>query len=645
MASFVDHLLKQLDIVEVISKYLTVTKSGKNYKCICPFHEDTNPSLVISPEKQIYKCFVCNEGGNALNFIFNYHRLTNPNFSKLDAIKEACTLANIELPANYQPKNKELNIPPETRKYYEMNDQVSKLYQAYLNSQKGQVAMKYLLEERHLNHKLIQDFQIGYAPKDNVIKEALMKMGYTEVEILENSLLNSYSSDFFKDRIIYPIKNREGYIVGFSGRTLSDNQGPKYLNSSESAIFQKSRLFYNLDKAKTSILKEKKLFIVEGFNDSISLSKAGYEYSIATMGTALTNDHVKILSDFQKFHDVKILYIADGDAAGRRALKENVTYLLNNGLKVSCIDITLPGMNKVDPDWLVINDIDKLTEMINNPKTLTQFIIDRQYIELGLDKAMNPHLIDDYCHQMTKEIAKESKLQQEVMSKYLSQKIGVNEDTIKEMVQSYETPVKDIVLQKESVIPQQSSNDSRITTSKGERNFYKNSKQDILVGQLAVSERIDQKTFNYYTNTLFQDPNALVLSETKQLDKLRTKHKFLSLKGRCVSCNITFMNNSVFAKQNDIQVYQNMIREIKKQIAEQLDIDPSNVDGIFAIHNNTKHRHMHVYVWQKKPIKSRLNIDKSFENKLAVHLKKEQFQIVKIEQQPHNLTLPLKFGV
>mgnify|MGYP002521251104 CR=1 FL=1 len=256
----ITEIRKKADIVEVIGSYINLAPQGKNYFGICPFHNDHSPSLSVSREKQIYKCFTCLASGNVFTFVQNYE-----NISFIEAVKKVADKINYKLDIKDKIVNK-------NSKYYELMDLSNKIFVNNLNSNLGLKAKEYLINERHLSEEAIKEFNIGLALNDNNLNKLLSSKGYSDKDIIEMSLANKTDTgllDMFRNRITFPICNHEGKIIAYSARIYQNEDTSKYINSKESVIFKKGYTFYNYDKCRLEALKTKSVILVEGQMDAI----------------------------------------------------------------------------------------------------------------------------------------------------------------------------------------------------------------------------------------------------------------------------------------------------------------------------------------------------------------------------------------
>lgn len=381
-----------VDIVDVIGNYLSLEKKGRNYVGICPFHQDTNPSLSVSPEKQIYKCFVCGNSGNAITFMKNYLHL-----DFLGAIEEVAKIGNIDL-SGYQRTTYEIKTDPRLEPLYKMNEEAEKIYSYYINTKEGILAKDYLTN-RHIDENIISKFKIGYAPKGNIIIKSLNNLKYSNIDIARSGLAIEATDyyDRFTDRIIFPIKNEHGRTIGFSGRIYIKGTGDsKYLNTNETEVFKKNEILYNYHSVKNEMKRGDSLIICEGFMDVIALAKAGINNAVALMGTALTNKHLRLLKRLTS----SIILCLDGDNAGKNATIKYLTALETNGFRCQVTDLP----NNLDPDEVLERQgKESLLKLINNPISPLEFKIKYYYERIDLN---NYESKKEYVYQIIPEIGK-----------------------------------------------------------------------------------------------------------------------------------------------------------------------------------------------------------------------------------------------
>ena len=355
-----------VDIVDVISNYIPLTAKGKNFFGVCPFHADHSPSMSVSKEKQIYKCFSCGATGTVFQFIMNYE-----NVGFIEAAKMLADRAGIPLSISGAKKNIDNN-----NELYEMYEISQKFYQNNINSEYGLAAKNYL-KDRGINKEIIKEFEIGLALKDNgVLANMLINKKYPIPLILESGLVidgDRGLHDIYHNRIMFPLYDLSGRIVGYSGRIYQTKEGSKYVNTRETKIFKKGELLYNYHRAKEEARQAKQIIIVEGFMDVIGLYKVGIKNVVATMGTAVTKEQALLMKRLAP----NIILCFDGDAAGAHATFACIDELNKIGIIPKVVRLE----DNLDPDEYVTKFGDKIKAKLDNPVSIIDFKL--QYLKNG----------------------------------------------------------------------------------------------------------------------------------------------------------------------------------------------------------------------------------------------------------------------
>ncbi len=341
----INQLLDLAHVEDVVGEFVTLKRRGSNMIGLCPFHNEKTPSFIVSPSKGIYKCFGCGQSGNSVGFVMEHEQLSYP-----DALRYLANKYNFTLEETKQT-DEEKQMLDERESLYAITNYALEYYQdQLLNTAKGKSIGLSYFKERGFSDQTISKFGLGYAPEGfhNLLNEATSKQ--FDVELLKKSGLiaekNGNQFDFFRDRVLFPIHNHAGKVVAFAGRTLkSDKKTPKYINSAESDIYHKSKVLYGLNFAKQEIRRKDNCLLVEGYTDVISLAQAGVNHVVATSGTSLTVDQVKLLQRYT--NNFTLLF--DGDAAGVKAALRGVDLILPEGVHVQVV--LLPEHH--DPDSLI----------------------------------------------------------------------------------------------------------------------------------------------------------------------------------------------------------------------------------------------------------------------------------------------------
>ncbi len=338
--SEINNLIEQTDIVSLVSKYVKLEKQGKNYKGCCPFHNEKTPSFIVSPEKHMFNCFGCHTGGNALEFIKKIENVEFP-----EAIRKLCEFNGVKYTnTNYKPDSNE--------KYYEILDTAKTFYNKFLlNDVSSKDALQYL-KDRGITEEIINDFEIGLSPNSyDTIYKVLTDMNYLELDIADCGLVNLGSNnkyhDFFVNRIMFPIKDHKNNTLGFSARIyVKDPNQPKYINTQDTKVYNKSNVLFNLNLAKNVITQKKRVILHEGQMDVIASYKSDLKEAVCALGSAIGDSQAKLLSKYTK----NIIIALDGDKAGIDSSIKAIDLFKRHGFDVHLV--LFP--DKMDPDEYVL---------------------------------------------------------------------------------------------------------------------------------------------------------------------------------------------------------------------------------------------------------------------------------------------------
>ena len=448
-----NEIRNSVNIVNVISSYINLIPKGKNYFGICPFHDDNNPSMSVSEDKQIYKCFSCGATGTVFKFIMDYENIT---FN--EAVKKVADIGGIKVNIGYKPKIKEES------KQYEIYDLSLKYYINNINTAKGKEAKEYL-KKRNISEEIIKEFQIGLSlNKSNTLANILIKK-YPEAELLKSGLIgkNDYGYyDLFYERIMFPLYNLNGKVVAYSGRIYNKEDNSKYFNTRETEIFKKGELLYNYHRAKDIARRKNQIIITEGFMDVIRLYAVDIKNVIATMGTAVTNIQANLIKKMAK----EIILCFDGDEAGEKATKSCIEELNKIGVTPKIVRLE----ENLDPDeYIQKYGKEAFQRKIDNPINVMDFEL--TYLKKGKDltsaedtaKYINEIIkeinkIDDEILKETtiKKIVEETKIDEYIIRKHLKEKPKkIKKVQNSQQISKYEKAEKNLVyymLKSEEVI-------------------------------------------------------------------------------------------------------------------------------------------------------------------------------------------------
>jgi len=368
--TFIDDLLTRVDIVDVIDSRVSLKKAGKSYKACCPFHNEKSPSFTVSPDKQLYHCFGCGASGSVIRFLMDYEHM-----EFVEAVEDLAKTAGVEVP--YEGSNRPKQNASKLYELHELMEQVCQFYTSQLNSHAHKAHAVDYLKKRGLSGQTAKAFDIGYAPPgwDNLLK----KFGsnpHTVKQLVDTGMLvvkdNGKTYDRFRERIMFPIRDRRGRVIAFGGRII-DEGVPKYLNSPETEIFHKSYELYGLNAVIKAGSAKENILVVEGYMDVVSLANRGVNNAVATLGTAITEQHIQVLVKQSN----AIVFCFDGDAAGKkaawRALETSLAYL-QKGMQFKFM--FLPDGE--DPDTMVSQlGADGFNELVDQAKPLSDFMLER----------------------------------------------------------------------------------------------------------------------------------------------------------------------------------------------------------------------------------------------------------------------------
>lgn len=555
----IDSILKSANIIDIISSYVPLTQKGKNYFGVCPFHEDHSPSMSVSAEKQIYKCFSCGAAGNVFTFVKDYE-----NVSFLEAVKivaDKCGLV-FQGSVNSTPKIQH------NKKEYEIMDLALKYYQNNLNTPSGIEAKDYL-KKRGLDEKVIKTFDLGLAlnSKDNSLNK-LFASKNIEVDTLYNlGLINrngSYINDVFQDRVMFPIHDIDGNVVGFTGRIYKNSDQAKYINSKESVIFKKGNILFNYHRAKQEIKRKKEIIIVEGNMDAIRLHSNGIQNVVALMGTSLTNDQVNIIKSLR----AKVILMLDNDEAGESATVNNGNILEKSGIKPLIVRLS----GEKDPDeYIIKNGVQAIINNINNPVNFLDFKL--SYYKKNKDLSKTNDLVK-YIKEIIDSIKDlDDELTKELTIKKMSDEYDIPLDLLKNELAKVLKPKENIVkkpnkqtkekLSKYDVACQNilyfmMNNGEYITVFENELGFFKNAKYRNLANEI-IDYFEKNKAMDLASFIAFIETKDYISDEALNIIK---------------SINLEELNMRIFKefiKVAEIESIKEEIKDLKEQIKDELD--------------------------------------------------------------------------
>lgn len=415
---------RKANIVDIIRDYVPLTQRGKNYFGICPFHDDHNPSMSVSPEKGVYKCFVCGNAGNVFNFVMEYEKV-----SFYEAVKIVADKIGVSIDISTSKKENTKKSP-----LYDIYNIAYKFYQNNLNTVYGKDAKKYLLN-RKIDEDVIKNFNIGLSLSDSELCNALKAKGFKDDDIVSSGVAvqngnNIY--DIYKNRIMFPLYDLEGNVVGFSGRIYNQKSESKYINTKETEIFKKGELLYNYHIAKKEARKEKNIIVVEGFMDVIRLSTIGIVNVVATMGTAVTKYQLNLIQKLAP----NITLMFDGDKAGEKATNAFIELANGNDSNIKVVRLE----DNLDPDeYILTKGKDKMIYNLSHAQSVYDYKLSSYKENIDFNDSKE---VSNYINVMIKEFEKiDDDIVREIEIKKLSESTNVSYDLIKSKLKEKEKKV------------------------------------------------------------------------------------------------------------------------------------------------------------------------------------------------------------
>ena len=454
MLRYSDEIIEEVrssnDIVDVISQYVTLKRSGRNYFGLCPFHKEKSPSFSVSPDKQIYHCFGCGVGGNVFHFLSKIENITFR-----ESIEELAERAGITLPVlDSREDTKQMELKT---KVYEINALAAQFYHENLYKPSSKIAQEYI-KKRKLDNKTLQSFLIGYSGNFDELYQMLKQKGYTEEQMMASSMIVKSDRgrylDRFRKRVMFPIQDVRGKIIAFGGRVLDDSK-PKYMNSPETIVYSKGRHLFGMNLAKNS--GSKKIIIVEGYMDAISLHQRGINNAVASLGTALTEAQGRLLRKYSE----QVIIGYDADGAGQAATLRGLEILQNLGCDIRILQIE--GAKDQD-EFVVKYGPERFNLYVEKAISLIEYKVKMLKKELNIDNANDKikflneiaKLLSKITNELEKEvyvekIAKEYGISQEAIYAQINKLMYANQKGIKVLEKNTAVPVRKKVEQAEQL--------------------------------------------------------------------------------------------------------------------------------------------------------------------------------------------------
>lgn len=492
----IEEIISSNDIVDVVSQYVTLKRSGRNFLGLCPFHKEKTPSFSVSPDKQIFHCFGCGVGGNVIHFVSKIENLNFKESLEMLADKAGIILPTID--SGEDSKRQELK-----EKIYKINEAVAEFYHKTLYEPIAKPAQEYV-KKRKLDNKTLVNFKIGYAPNQNVLYRFLKEKGFNEEEILTSTLVKKYNNNYidsFKNRLIFPILDVRNRVIAFGGRVL-DNSLPKYINSPDTIVYNKGRNLYGLNVAKNSRLD--KIIMVEGYMDCVSLHQRGIPNAVASLGTALTENQGRLLRKYSE----KVIISYDSDGAGQAATLRGLEILKNIGCDVRILQME----GAKDPDEYVIKyGNGRFNLLVENAISLVEFKVKVLKKNLNLENANDKIKFLKETAKLLQKI--DSKIEQEIYIDKISKEYGISKEAIYAEInkQTGNKTGNKILEKSRSVVVKKQNKEIPAVLQKredaiiallinGDKNVYEQIKHRILPSdlKLEVNKKIVEKVYNEY---------------------------------------------------------------------------------------------------------------------------------------------------
>ena len=416
----INEIRSKINIVDLISEYVPLIKKGKSYWGKCPFHNDNNPSMSVDESRQIYTCWSCHNSGNVFNF---YEQIENISF--YEALKRLGDRVGINISLSNSSKSSESKY----NKYYEIYDITCKYYELMLNTEKGDLAKEYL-KKRGIDEDTIKEFKIGLALKDKDRLVKYLREKKYDINTLNELGLANDNIDTFINRIIFPLDDRFGKIVGFSGRIYDDSNLSKYMNSKETPLFKKGNCLYHYYASKEYVRLNKYAIVMEGFMDVIRASTIDVKNTVALMGTAITDEQISLLKKLSS----NIYLCLDGDEPGQASIEKNGELLEKNGLNVKVVCLK----DNEDPDSFILKyGKDRFLSLVGNAVNYSDFKIERLKNNINFESDKDVSL---YVNKVIKELVNEKdEIRCEIILKKLAKETNLSYNTLEKKFNEYKS--------------------------------------------------------------------------------------------------------------------------------------------------------------------------------------------------------------
>lgn len=564
-------VLESVDIVEVISKYIPLTTKGKSLVCKCPFHDDHDPSMSISRDKQLFKCFTCGTGGNAITFVQKYE-----NIPFREALEKVADMGGVTI-SKHQNQHSEPQMGDYAKRTCALNKEVANYANYTLRTQQGQDAMRYL-HARGFTDDAIHRFNFGFIPDKLQLNEFLLKKGFNEVEIAQAGILDFEHKCPWEKRLLMPIMDRKENVIGFTSRRIYKNDTPKYINSNTSEVYNKSTSLYNIQNA-LQHNPSREVILVEGSMDVTAMDLAGHSNTVASLGTALTIEQAKYIKSLGM--TPRICY--DGDSAGRNATLKAWKVFQSIGVQPNIT--TLPYGK--DPDELYRTQPMQLEECLLEKNNIYDFKL--KTIPSFQNFQEKQEYINDFISTLSNE---QNALYHEEYLSQLSQKVDISIETLKKRFKDiHHVPTNKVTKKIQSQQP-------------------KNSKKALINVNIK-----DQMEYKKEVRTNYDAPHeqehVTAFDQSHELNREDILKKYIFIKGPVFETTITCLQKEV-----QTNVARTLCKEAIDSICETNRIAHTNTESVAFLHTNTNFPHIHLQVWQKEPFLPNYNVTEDFVSKL-----------------------------
>ena len=591
----IEEVISQNDIVDVISEYVTLRKSGRNFVGLCPFHREKTPSFCVSMDKQIFKCFGCSEGGNVISFIMKAENLEFWESVEFLAERASIDLSRYEQTSKMPSNSKQIKNFKETM--FNINREVGIYYHNNLiELLKENNIVKEYVKKRQFDMKTITKFGIGYANGKKPLFDYLIKKGYNKEEILKSGILvekdNGRIYDRYYSRLIFPIFDLRDRIIAFGGRVL-DKSLPKYVNSPENEIYHKGKTLYLMNFAKRN--RQEKIIIVEGYMDAIALQKSGFDNAVASLGTALTDDQARLL---KKYTD-NVIICYDQDAAGQNATLRGLDILNKRGLNVKVLKLDKPDVK--DPDEYINRyGKERFKICIDNSISLVEFKVSMLEKELDINNLDSKILFLTKTADILASI--ENDIEREIYINIISEKYNIGTGPIIKEIEKKQYKKQEVV----ALDMQALTRKIHLTTS-----LRKKQEQYFIALILSHDKKIQEKIFENLSPEDIQDENV------------RSLYSFIIDLKKEYDIN----KIDILSKLKDEKLIQ--------ELTEIIYIDTQNVDNEKLLNDVLTSKHKEKLCLRRDEILKRLNenISKDEQDILSLELNQIIIEISKLKSR------------